>query len=155
MTDSTLRLQGTGDVPGVARGIVRRAVEVLIPYLGRLPELTYWARLVRDALPIGVPVGAMLQTPAAVLDIGSWLAMTDVIAIGCNDLMPCLFGADRDEPRVCDSLDPCAPVPYRLLGNPATDVAEHRASVRLCGVLPRPGSVRAGIGRCRGAGEAW
>lgn len=115
----------------------RRAVEVLIPYLGSLPELTHWTRLVRRALPDGVPVGAMLETPAAVLDIRNWSAMTDFIAIGCNDLMQCLFGADRDEPRVRDSLDPYAPVLYRLLGNAAADVFEHRESVRLCGVLPR------------------
>lgn len=115
----------------------RRTVEVLIPYLGSLSELTHWTRLVRDALPDGVPVGAMLETPAAVLDIGSWSAMTDFIAVGCNDLMQCLFGADRDEPRVRDDLDPYAPVLYRLLGNAAADVSEHRESVRLCGVLPR------------------
>jgi phosphoenolpyruvate-protein kinase (PTS system EI component) len=115
----------------------RRAAEVLIPYLDSLPELTHWTRLVRDALPEGVPVGAMLETPAAVLDIRNCSAMTDFVAIGCNDLMQCLFGADRDEPRVRDSLAPYAPVLYRLLGDAAADVPERRESVRLCGVLPR------------------
>lgn len=115
----------------------RRPVEVLIPFLGSLQELTHWTRLVRDALPDSTPVGAMLETPAAVLDIRNWSAITDFVAIGCNDLMQCLFGADRDEPRVRDCLDPYAPVLYRLLNDVAAAAPRRVESVRLCGVLPR------------------
>lgn len=115
----------------------RFALEVLIPYLGSREELLHWTGLVRRSLPQGVQVGAMLETPAALLDLANWMDIADFFAIGCNDLMQCLFGADRDEPGLRSSLDPYAPVLYRLLGQAAAGAGELRDRLRLCGVLPR------------------
>lgn len=115
----------------------RYDLEVLIPYLGRREELTYWTRFVRRELPPGVAVGAMLETPAALLDLANWIDTADFLEIGCNDLMQCLFGADRDEYDLRECLDPYAPVLYRLLRQAAEAAGESLDRVRLCGVLPR------------------
>jgi phosphoenolpyruvate-protein kinase (PTS system EI component) len=131
----------------IAELVEHRPVDVLIPFLGRLQELTHWTQVVRDALPAGVRVGAMLETPAAVMDMAHCSDTADFVAIGCNDLMQCLFGADRDEPSLRDDLDPYAPILYRLLHQALTDAGGHTDAVRLCGVLPRlPGTLPVLVG---------
>ncbi len=112
-------------------------LEVLIPYLGSREELLHWTGVVRSALPQDVAVGAMLETPAALLDVANWVGIADFFAVGCNDLMQCLFGADRDTPELRDSLDPYAPVLYRLLHQAAVASGDAIDRIRLCGVLPR------------------
>lgn len=115
----------------------RFEIDVLVPYLGRGEEMRHWTGFVRKSLPPGIAVGAMVETPAAVLDLSNWCEETDFVALGCNDLMQCLFGADRDEPALRSCLDPYAPVLYRFLAQSAGAAREHLDRVRLCGVLPR------------------
>jgi phosphoenolpyruvate-protein kinase (PTS system EI component) len=112
-------------------------IEVLIPYLSRHEELTRWIPEVRRLLPKGVSVGTMLETPAALLDVANWVGHADFFAIGGNDLMQCLFGADRDTPELRSQLDPYAPVLYRLLGKVAEVMRDSPDRIRVCGVLPR------------------
>lgn len=113
----------------------RFALRVLIPYLTRDEELAHWLAFVRARLPESVPVGAMVETPAGALDVGSWLTRADFIAVGCNDLMQCLFAVDRDQPALGCYLDPYAPVLYRLLQQLARQGGERCSRIQLCGVL--------------------
>lgn len=115
----------------------RYSIEVLIPFIGRRDELLHWIELIRDSLPESVPIGAMAETPASVLDLANWRNLVDFVSIGTNDLMQFYFGADRDEPTFSDILDPYAPAIYCLLQQVADAAADYRDEIRLCGVLPR------------------
>lgn len=112
-------------------------IRVVIPFLVRLEEFEYWRGQARRLLPDSVPVGAMAETLAAVLDADALLAQADFVAIGCNDLMQGLYAADRDLGSLRHYMDPYAPVLFRLF----RQVAEHSGMglgrVRLCGVLPQ------------------
>jgi phosphoenolpyruvate-protein kinase (PTS system EI component) len=122
-------------------------IRVLIPYLVRLEELRYWRAWIEEKLSRLVEIGAMAETPASVLDIRNWFADADFVAIGCNDLMQCLFAADRDRPELVNYLDPYAPVLYRLLSDTSLAVGENINKVQLCGVLSQlPGILPVLIG---------
>lgn len=112
-------------------------IRILIPYLVNRQELEYWSNYINNALTRPVPVGAMAETPASVLDLPDWLAITDFVSIGCNDLMQCLFAADRDRAELRKYLDPYAPLLYRFLAPVAPTTAEQAASIQICGVLPQ------------------
>jgi phosphoenolpyruvate-protein kinase (PTS system EI component) len=112
-------------------------IRVLIPYLGSLSELTEWSGRVREQLHKPLPVGAMAETPAGALQVAEWLQQVDFVALGCNDLMQCLFGADRGRPELRPYLDPFSPVLYRFLRQVAESIPQQRDSVQLCGVLPQ------------------
>jgi phosphoenolpyruvate-protein kinase (PTS system EI component) len=112
-------------------------IEVLIPFIGRRDELTHWVGFVHRILPKSIAIGAMAETPAAVLDLAGWGDLVDFFSIGTNDLIQYYFGADRDEPTLSDILDPYAPALYRLLRQVADSAEEHCNEIRLCGVLPR------------------
>jgi phosphoenolpyruvate-protein kinase (PTS system EI component) len=111
------------------------SLSVLIPFLVRVEEYTYWLDVIRQRLPGHVPVGAMAETPATVLDIASLLASADFVAIGCNDLMQILYAADRDLGELRHYLDPYAPLLFRLFRQIAQQAGEHLSQIQLCGVL--------------------
>jgi phosphoenolpyruvate-protein kinase (PTS system EI component) len=112
-------------------------VRILLPYVADLEELQYWRDDIRRQLACPVMVGAMAETPAAALQLREWLEVVEFAAIGCNDLMQCFFGADRDQPELQRYLDPYAPALYRFLRQVADAVQERLDAVQLCGVLPQ------------------
>ena len=112
-------------------------VRVLLPYVSDLAELQYWYDDIRRQFAYPLSIGGMAETPAAALQLREWLEVVEFVAIGCNDLMQCLFGADRDQPELHRYLDPYAPTLYRFLRQVADAVQGHLDEVQLCGVLPQ------------------
>jgi phosphoenolpyruvate-protein kinase (PTS system EI component) len=112
-------------------------LRLLIPYLVRLEELHYWLDNLDRHLSRSLPTGAMIETPAAALDIANWLTACDFVAVGCNDLMQCLFAAERDRADMRHYLDPCAPLLFRFFRQMAEAAAGDLQRVQLCGLLPQ------------------
>jgi phosphoenolpyruvate-protein kinase (PTS system EI component) len=110
-------------------------LRLLLPYVNSAAEARYWRDKIFPHVPL--PFGVMAETPAAALDISALLKVTDFVALGTNDLMQCLFGADRDQPAVRDYLNPYAPVLYRLLAEVAQAAGADLARVQVCGLLPQ------------------
>jgi phosphoenolpyruvate-protein kinase (PTS system EI component) len=108
-------------------------LRLLLPYVTSATEARYWRDKILPRVPL--PFGVMAETPAAALDIGAMLKVADFVALGTNDLMQCLFGADRDQPAVRDYLDPYASVLYRLLAEVAQVAGADLARVQVCGLL--------------------
>ena len=112
-------------------------MRILLPYVADLEELQYWRDDIKRQLACPVTVGAMAETPAAALQLREWLEVVEFVAIGCNDLMQCLFGADRDQPVLQRYLDQYSPALYRFLRQVAEAVQYRLDAVQLCGVLPQ------------------
>jgi len=77
------------------------AVKVMIPMVISPEEIT----AVRDLVPsdaAGLPIGIMVETPAAVLIVDRLAALSDFISVGTNDLVQYLLTVDRGNPRVAD-----------------------------------------------------
>ncbi|KPV41496.1 hypothetical protein AN478_02705 [Thiohalorhabdus denitrificans] len=110
---------------------------VLVPFLTEVAELRRLRRELADELPDDLPVGAMLETPAAAQEIAAFLKEGDHAAIGCNDLMQGLFAADRDLPEVASLLDPYSPVTFRFLRGVAESAGAGIGRVTVCGLLPQ------------------
>ncbi len=112
-------------------------VKLLLPYVTRTDELLRWRDIIDHRLHGSVPVGAMAESPAAVLAIPRWLEHADFVGIGCNDLMQCLFAADRDLYETRHYLDFCSPELYRFLKLAADTAGTEIDRVQLCGLLPQ------------------
>lgn len=112
-------------------------LQVMLPYLVQAAEYRRWRADIRAVAPEALPVGVMAETPAAALAIDEWLHLSDFVSIGCNDLMQCMFGADREIPELAGLLDPYSPVLFRFLRQVALLAGEELGSVQLCGLLSR------------------
>lgn len=113
------------------------AIRLLVPFIVRLEEFCHWQQQVRELVPDTVPVGAMAETLACVLDISRLLDSADFVAIGCNDLMQALYSADRDAAELRYYLDPYAPMLFRLFRQIVDSAGDRLECIQLCGVLPQ------------------
>jgi phosphoenolpyruvate-protein kinase (PTS system EI component) len=135
--DEPLRSIYLAQLEAIATLAAEFRLRVLLPYVADRDELQYWIDNLRLQLPAGIPLGAMAETPAAALQLGEWCGIADFVGLGCNDLMQCLFGADRDRPELRHYLNPHAPVLYRFLREVAATGRDQLGRVQLCGVLPQ------------------
>lgn len=119
----------------IARLQARHRLRILLPYIVRVEELVHWRTRILQRLPRPLLVGAMAETPAAALAISDFCEVADFVALGTNDLMQCLFAADRDAPALAGYLDPYAPALYRFMRRVAEDAGPQLLRVQVCGVL--------------------
>jgi phosphoenolpyruvate-protein phosphotransferase len=100
-------------------------VSLLFPMISTLEEVLRLKRMVRrtrqalarEGLPFGerMPLGVMLEVPAAALCVEALLGEVDFVSIGTNDLIQYLMAADRDNPKVAHLCEPFNPALLKLL----------------------------------------
>jgi phosphoenolpyruvate-protein phosphotransferase (PTS system enzyme I) len=120
-------------------------VNLLFPMISTLEEVVRLKRTVQQTLlhlqRAGVPhcetmpLGIMIEVPAAALCIEELLGEVDFVSIGSNDLIQYLMAADRDNPRVAHLCEPYSPALLRLLNQVIKACNDHNKPVTLCGEM--------------------
>lgn len=82
-----------------------------------------------------VPLGAMIEVPAAALSMDAICEVADFVSIGTNDLVQYLLGVDRDNTRVGGLYDPYHPGVLRTIAGVVARANIHNRPVSLCGEL--------------------
>jgi len=82
-----------------------------------------------------LPVGAMLEVPAAALCIDAILGEVDFVSIGSNDLIQYVMAADRDNPKVAHLCEPFSPAVLKLLHYAIRACNRRGKPVTLCGEM--------------------
>ncbi len=96
-----------------------------------------------------VPLGLMLEVPAAAFTIESLLREVDFVSIGSNDLVQYLMAADRDNPKVSHLCRPLSPPVLRVLARVIDACRRARKPISLCGEMagePRAFTALVGLG---------
>jgi phosphoenolpyruvate-protein phosphotransferase len=120
-------------------------VQLLFPMISTLEEVQRLKRMVqrtRVALKRGgagfaddIPLGVMLEVPAAAMCIDALLDEVDFVSIGSNDLIQYLMAADRDNPKVAHLCEPFSPALFRLLKQVIEACNARGTPVTLCGEM--------------------
>lgn len=93
-------------------------------------------QLQREQLPWGrVPIGMMLEVPAAAVSLESIIQEVDFVSIGSNDLIQYLMAADRDNPKVNHLCQPLSPAVLRVLRGVIRECNAANKPVTLCGEM--------------------
>jgi phosphotransferase system enzyme I (PtsP) len=98
-----------------------RPLRVMFPMVANVAEfraaralLLAEAARVRPA-PSGLSIGAMLEVPALLWQLGPLLHEVDFLSVGTNDLLQFLFAADRSTPTLATRYDLLSPPVLNLL----------------------------------------
>lgn len=119
-------------------------VRLLFPMVTTIEEIVYLRATVRRAAselrsrglePLDIPVGVMIEVPAAALLIDHMLEYVDFVSIGSNDLVQYLMAADRDNPKVSHLCQPLAPPMLRLVSSVVAACRTANKPVTLCGEM--------------------
>jgi len=82
-----------------------------------------------------IPLGMMLEVPAAAITIADMLEIVDFVSIGSNDLVQYLMAADRDNPKVSHLCQPLSPPVLRTLNLVIRACNDAKVPVTLCGEM--------------------
>jgi phosphotransferase system enzyme I (PtsI) len=120
-------------------------VSVLFPMISTLEEVQRLKRMVKRtraqlhregvAFAEEVPLGVMLEVPAAALCIDALLEEVDFISIGSNDLIQYVMAADRDNPKVAHLCEPFHPPVLKILHQIISACNKQGKPVTLCGEM--------------------
>jgi phosphoenolpyruvate-protein phosphotransferase (PTS system enzyme I) len=129
----------------ILRAGVHGKISLLFPMISTVEEVHVIRRLVRrttaqlkrDNIPFAenIPLGIMIEVPAAAMCIHSLLREVDYISIGSNDLTQYVMAADRDNPKVAHLCEPFSPPVFKLLRHILRACERHQKPVTLCGEM--------------------
>ncbi|MEL7497220.1 MAG: phosphoenolpyruvate--protein phosphotransferase [Planctomycetota bacterium] len=147
------------------RAIVRAAsefpegnVRLMFPMVTTVEEIRRLRSMVRRAYKTlnsrgiktkEVPIGMMLEVPAAAISIKTMVDLIDFVSIGSNDLVQYLMAADRDNPKVNHLCEPLAPPVLIVLKMVIEACIAANVPVTVCGEMagkPRAFLILLGMG---------
>jgi phosphotransferase system enzyme I (PtsI) len=130
-------------VEAILRAHRRGHLEIVLPMVSTLEEIWRVREIVADicgqiyggnAKPERpIAIGAMIEIPAAVLDLDSLVQELDFLCVGTNDLIQYLLAVDRDNPQVSYLYQPLHPAVLQCLYRIAEISKKHRKVARVCG----------------------
>ena len=120
-------------------------VKILVPMLASVGEIDQTLAMIAQAketlrdqgVPFdsGVPVGGMIEIPAAVLAISSFLERLDFLSIGTNDLIQYTLAVDRADDAVAHLYDPLHPAVLKLLSMAISAANRMKVPIAVCGEM--------------------
>ncbi len=120
-------------------------VRVMFPLVSTLLELRQAKMILADvmedleergvAFHRKLPVGMMLEVPAAVIMIEQFVEEVDFLSIGSNDLIQYTLAADRDNKEVAALYSACDPAVIRLIQRAVEAAGAHGVPINLCGQM--------------------
>jgi phosphotransferase system enzyme I (PtsI) len=129
----------------ILRAGAQGKVSLLFPMISTLEEVLRLKRVVqrvRNGLQeqniphaCELPVGVMLEVPAAAVCIHRILDEVDFVSIGSNDLVQYLMAADRDNPKVAHLCEPFSPALMNVLARVIRACVAKNKPVTLCGEM--------------------
>ena len=131
------------------RAIVRASgygpVRVLLPMISGREEVLVVRKLlqkvIRDLRSQGheiaddIPLGAMIEVPAAAVALPAFIGAVDFVSIGTNDLVQYLLAADRNNEALGDLYTPLHPALLRLLYTVIRTARARGKTAAVCGEM--------------------
>jgi phosphotransferase system enzyme I (PtsI) len=129
----------------VLRAAVHGDIRVMFPLITTLGELRQARMLLNvvaeDLKDSGIehrsdiPVGMMVEVPAAVVMLDRFVTEVDFLSIGTNDLAQYTLAVDRSNEYVADLYQSSDPAVLRLIRQSVTVADEHNTPISVCGEM--------------------
>ena len=121
-----------------------KRLRMMFPMITTLEEIRRLRSMVRKACRqlksdglefTEIPIGMMLEVPAAAVTIETMLEVVDFVSVGSNDLVQYLMAADRDNPKVSHLCQPLSPPVLQTLFRVIRACRHAEVPITLCGEM--------------------
>jgi phosphotransferase system enzyme I (PtsI) len=129
----------------ILRASAKGPVRMMIPMLSSAQELNEVMALIDDvkqelnrerlAFDLNMPIGGMIEVPAAALSATLFARKLDFLSIGTNDLIQYTLAIDRVDDEVTYLYDPLHPAVLRLIKLVIDAGQQYDAPVAMCGEM--------------------
>jgi fructose-specific PTS system IIA-like component len=123
-----------------ARAARHGDLRLMIPMVAEVEEIRLVRAMLREATADSIPLGIMVEVPAAALNLAALGREAAFLCVGTNDLVQYLFAADRGDAQVASPSHDWHPATLRVLARIALDAVQAQRPLSLCGEMAgRPG----------------
>jgi phosphoenolpyruvate-protein phosphotransferase (PTS system enzyme I) len=132
-------------IRAILRASTEGPVQILLPMITSASEIQQARGLIAEcrqelrargiSVDPSVPVGGMIETPAAALSVEQLASELDFMSIGTNDLIQYVLAIDRQDELVSYLYDPTHLAVLELIDRTVQAGFEHKLPVTVCGEL--------------------
>ncbi len=138
----------------ILRGISPAQCRIMVPMITSVAELREVRRILDDVrkemgIADPVPLGVMIETPAAAMTSDILAEEADFLSIGTNDLTQYALAMDRGNARLASQFDALHPAVLRLIAATTKGADQHQRRTGVCGGLasdPAAAPILIGLG---------
>ncbi len=134
-----------GQLRALLRAAMHGDVRIMLPLVVSVDEVREARALLREAADElrargaafrdDVPVGVMIETPAAAMAAETFVGEVEFLSIGTNDLVQYTLAVDRGNAQLAPRFTPLHPAVLRLVRHVVRVGAEHGLEVCVCGEM--------------------
>lgn len=132
-------------IEAILMAAVHGPTRLLFPMISNMDEIRRCKEIVQAAIEqlqqeritfdTKIPVGAMIEVPAAIRLAPHLAREVDFFALGTNDLIQYLLAADRSNPRVQNYYDPLHPAVLLAIDSLSKTAQQYGIKLCLCGEM--------------------
>jgi phosphoenolpyruvate-protein phosphotransferase (PTS system enzyme I) len=132
-------------IRAILRAAAHAKVRMMLPLVTRVDEVLRSRELVAEEAralrksgieaAASVPVGIMVETPAAAIIADRLVEVSDFLSVGTNDLVQYTLAVDRGNARLAERFNPHHPAVLRLLTGVFRAARAARREVSVCGEM--------------------
>lgn len=132
-------------IRAIVRASAHGPAKILLPLIATVDEVRWAKQIIAEeqagcakkgeAFNPALPIGAMIEVPAAAFAMEGLSRELDFFSIGSNDLLQYFMAVDRANSRVAHLYNPLQPAFLRLLKQISDTAHAHKKWVGLCGEM--------------------
>jgi phosphoenolpyruvate-protein phosphotransferase (PTS system enzyme I) len=132
-------------IEAILRAGCEGRIEMVLPMISTVEEIRQAKALIAQVrsdllekpglILNAVPLGIMIEVPAAVLSLEALAAESDFLCVGTNDLIQYMMAVDRGNPHVAYLFQPLHPSVLRCLSLISETAGKMNKPVRICGEI--------------------
>lgn len=120
-------------------------VRILVPMISSREEIVFVKRAIErlreelraqgHAVSDNIPLGAMIEVPAAAIALSTFIKLVDFVSIGTNDLVQYILAVDRNNEAIGNLFTPLHPAVLKLIRQTIKMAHKHSKNVAVCGEM--------------------
>ncbi len=126
-------------IRAIFRAATSASVSVMFPMIATMSEWRAARAMVEEERArlgaAAIPVGIMVETPAAAMIADQFAREADFLSLGTNDLTQYTLAMDRTNPKLAPQVDALHPSVLRLIARTVAGAVAHGKWVGVCGAL--------------------